>query len=137
MNKNQWTEKIKEILEAGSSFCELAWNSEEWNGWNNGEFTTDQRAMLDACQSLSVEPRPGERSPDTISFWRIKNPAAVALGKLGGAKTSAAKAISSAANGRLGGRPRKQAAEPEPENCLECGAELSSGHYLICSQSES
>lgn len=42
-----------------------------------------------------------------------KNPHAVALGRRGGlasrGKRSAAKAISSRANGKLGGRPRKQA----------------------------
>jgi hypothetical protein len=35
-----------------------------------------------------------------------KNPAAVALGRLGGNVTSDAKAKSSAANGALGGRPK-------------------------------
>ena len=34
-----------------------------------------------------------------------KNPAAVALGRLGGAATSAAKAAASRANGAKGGRP--------------------------------
>jgi len=38
----------------------------------------------------------------------IKNPAAVALGRLGGAKKSTAKAASSRANGKLGGRPKKK-----------------------------
>lgn len=36
----------------------------------------------------------------------MKNPAAVVLGKLGGKIKSEAKAISSAANGALGGRPK-------------------------------
>jgi len=35
-----------------------------------------------------------------------KNPAAVALGKMGGSVKSAAKTKSSVANGKLGGRPR-------------------------------
>ena len=37
----------------------------------------------------------------------MKNPAAVALGKLGGAKKSEAKTASSRRNGAKGGRPRK------------------------------
>jgi len=37
-----------------------------------------------------------------------KNPAAVALGKLGGAKKSTAKSEASRANGKLGGRPKKK-----------------------------
>jgi hypothetical protein len=36
-----------------------------------------------------------------------KNPAAVALGRLGGKAKSPQKAKSSAANGKLGGRPKK------------------------------
>ena len=36
-----------------------------------------------------------------------KNPAAVALGRLGGKARSAAKARASQENGRLGGRPKK------------------------------
>ena len=45
-----------------------------------------------------------------------KNPYAVALGKLGGSKNSAAQNAARARNGRLGGRPRKlkppETAEP-------------------------
>jgi hypothetical protein len=37
-----------------------------------------------------------------------KDPAAVALGRKGGQKTSVAKKKSSVANGKLGGRPKKQ-----------------------------
>ena len=42
-----------------------------------------------------------------------KNPAAVALGKLGGSAKSKAKAKASRANGKLGGRPRKQSPKKE------------------------
>lgn len=38
----------------------------------------------------------------------IKNPAAVALGKLGGASKSAAKQKAARKNGKKGGRPRKK-----------------------------
>jgi hypothetical protein len=41
----------------------------------------------------------------------IKNPAAVALGRLGGAKKSTAKSAASRANGKLGGRPKKKPQE--------------------------
>ena len=37
----------------------------------------------------------------------MKNPAAVALGRLGGKATSEAKAAAARANGKLGGRPKK------------------------------
>lgn len=44
-----------------------------------------------------------------VSFRHAKkkHPAAVALGKMGGSKTSEAKRRSSASNGLLGGRPKK------------------------------
>jgi hypothetical protein len=40
-----------------------------------------------------------------------KNPAAVALGRLGGAKKSTAKSEASRANGKKGGRPKKKPQE--------------------------
>jgi hypothetical protein len=43
-----------------------------------------------------------------------KNPAAVALGRLGGRARSPRKAASSAANGKLGGRKPKAAPAPPP-----------------------
>lgn len=43
-----------------------------------------------------------------------KNPAAVALGKLGGAVRSQAKAEACRRNGRKGGRPRKNQVTPKP-----------------------
>ena len=43
-----------------------------------------------------------------------KNPAAVALGRLGGEAKSEAKAKASAANGEKGGRPKKQTATTQP-----------------------
>ena len=47
--------------------------------------------------------------PDTHSWLEseLKNPAAVALGRLGGSVKSEKKSKSSAANGAKGGRPRK------------------------------
>lgn len=45
------------------------------------------------------------------STTTIKNPAAVALGKIGGSVKSEKKSKSSAANGALGGRPRKTPAD--------------------------
>lgn len=41
---------------------------------------------------------------------RILNPAAVALGKLGGASKSRKKVAAARKNGKLGGRPRKKLA---------------------------
>jgi len=44
---------------------------------------------------------------------KAKNPAAVALGKLGGAKISDKKRKSSAENGKKGGRPKKISSQQE------------------------
>ena len=43
-----------------------------------------------------------------------KNPAAVALGRLGGLSRSSAKSAASRENGKKGGRPRKHPRPPEP-----------------------
>jgi hypothetical protein len=51
----------------------------------------------------------GNRDALIAGGWiEEKNPAAVELGKLGGKSTSDAKRQASAANGKKGGRPRKQ-----------------------------
>lgn len=42
-----------------------------------------------------------------VAYEEVKNPAAVALGRLGGSVKSDKKSKSSAANGSLGGRPQK------------------------------
>jgi hypothetical protein len=42
-----------------------------------------------------------------LAFIKMKNKAAQQLGRLGGLKTSEAKAAASKANGKKGGRPRK------------------------------
>lgn len=45
----------------------------------------------------------------------MKNPAAVALGKLAKGKTSEKKAASSRLNGKLGGRPKGSKNKPKTE----------------------
>lgn len=48
----------------------------------------------------------------SVRIEKLKNPAAVALGRMGGSVKSDKKSKSSAANGALGGRPRKTPANP-------------------------
>lgn len=43
-----------------------------------------------------------------MTITNQKNPAAVALGKLGGSKKSEKKTAACRANGKLGGRPKKE-----------------------------
>lgn len=68
------------------------------------------------CSTTRVQPRwittnpsplPGQGN-DREKEITMKNPHAVALGKLGGSATSERKAASSRENGKLGGRPRKE-----------------------------
>jgi hypothetical protein len=68
MNKQQWIKKINQIKAEGSKFCELHWNEKDWQCWNDGKPTRDQKAMIAACQELDVVAMPGDMSPTTISF---------------------------------------------------------------------
>ena len=67
-----------------------------------------------ATATYDIESAHGERLLGLVATDLVPclgNPAAVALGRMGGASTSPAKQAASRANGRLGGRPRK--AKPE------------------------
>lgn len=80
----------------------------------------DVAAMCNSTSSIpdgdySAMISTGIENPSPREYWRgyneymsniSKNPAAVALGKIGGSVKSEAKAKSSAANAKLGGRPR-------------------------------
>jgi hypothetical protein len=59
---------------------------------------------------------------DQVLQMKSKNPAAVALGKLGGHAKSNKKAAASRANGKRGGRPRCPSIE-DREQALACLAE--------------
>jgi len=100
--KNMLTNRLQEdfpgaviTLEYGNySGGSLFVRSDDWK--------TDTRDIEDAI-TVSME-----QFYNMGAFWQFKDPAAVSLGKRGGSKTSVAKAASSAANGRLGGRPKSK-----------------------------
>lgn len=61
-------------------------------------------AILEKCRNHYVQGH--HRGINMLSCTIKKNPAAVALGKLGGAKKTLAKQKASRLNGKKGGRPR-------------------------------
>ena len=71
-----------------------------------GECLTDNPTR--AIQMYNQDEAWAERGYNADIRWvDITNPAAAALGKIGGRSTSDAKRKASAANGKRGGRPRK------------------------------
>lgn len=71
MDKNQWIKIIKATLDEDWDFCELDWTDREWDCWQTGNLTRNQKAMISACHELNVEPRPGDMSPNTMSLIRL------------------------------------------------------------------
>ena len=57
----------------------------------------------------------GQEIVDRMNATTSKNPAAVALGRLGGRVKSARKTEANRRNGKLGGRPRKVQPLTQPE----------------------
>lgn len=76
--------------------------------------------MTTSSTPLLLTPLPASPHPATKTLLEStamkhleKNPAAVALGRLGGLSKSSAKSAASRENGKKGGRPRKHPRPPE------------------------
>jgi hypothetical protein len=80
------------------------------NKFPAGESTSWEELYSIACKELAIARLQRDDARAKLDRVKGKHQAAVALGKLGGRVRSDAKAASSRANGKKGGRPRKAGA---------------------------